>query len=421
MSDLQLFNASAKERGLIDIVSQHEPALHPNEELVFGLGTALHQAGLPSHRLESMLERVAIRLGVKVHSFSLPTGLLLCSERAGLPVTMLIRLPPQATNLEKLRRLTVEAEALARGSQPPDGALARIRALSETPPRWGRGACVLGFTLSAAAFSVFFGGGGRELLIATAVGLCVGLVALLYGNKRGANRRFELAAAGVAGLIAGATDVYWIPLASGLIILLPGLALVDAIEELANGHLVSGVAKAAGVGVVLLALIFGVLLAVNLEDLILGAGTTAETIAFPKWVAIPALGVVTLGSIFRFQARLKDWIWVFLASAVAFGGSRLGATLGNPLMGPFLGALLLGFGANLYARLCHPTPQLLLVPGLALLVPGSFGLQSMNFMLSGDSMTGIEQGFQMFMAAIAIVAGLLFSNRLIKAESTRTT
>jgi hypothetical protein len=46
----------------------------------------------------------------------------------------------------------------------------------------------------------------------------------------------------------------WIPLASGLIILLPGLALVDAIEELAHGHLTSGSARLAGVGAILLAM-----------------------------------------------------------------------------------------------------------------------------------------------------------------------
>jgi len=55
--------------------------------------------------------------------------------------------------------------------------------------------------------------------------------------------------------------VHWIPLASGMVILLPGLSLVDSIEELANGHLASGGARMAGVGVAFLALIFGVLLA----------------------------------------------------------------------------------------------------------------------------------------------------------------
>jgi uncharacterized membrane protein YjjB (DUF3815 family) len=101
---------------------------------------------------------------------------------------------------------------------------------------------------------------------------------------------------------------------------------------------------------------------------------------------------------------------------VAFGASRLGGRLGNPLLGPFLGALVLGLVANLYARWREPAPQLLIVPGLALLVPGSFGLRSLDSLLSGASVTGLELGFQMFMMTIALVAGLLFSNGMVASE-----
>src|SRR3954452_20470413 len=82
--------------------------LLPDEELIFVLGRALHQAGLPAHRVESTLGRVADRLGLTVHSFCLPTGLLLSSERAGHWTTMLVRLSPRPADLERLRRLTIE-------------------------------------------------------------------------------------------------------------------------------------------------------------------------------------------------------------------------------------------------------------------------------------------------------------------------
>lgn len=382
------------------------------EELVYVLGGALHAAGLPAHRLEEMLNRVAMRYGIQVHVFSLPTGLLYSFVRQGPPVTALLRLAPSPTNLEKLRRLTAEAEALARSGGDPAAAIARVGALAATPPRWGRGATVLGFALSSAAFSVFFGGGRYELGVAAAVGTVVGLIAFLFGPRRGASRRFELIAAAFAGLIAGAADSYWVPLASGLIALLPGLALVDAIEELANGHPTSGSARMAGVGVAFLTLIFGVLLGVALDDVLLGDGPEQPMAAFPWWATIPALGVAAAGSVIRFQARPRDW-WLFLiASAVAFGGSKLGALLGNPLLGPFVGALLLAGMASLYAQLRGSAPQMVLVPGLVMLVPGSFGLRSMNTMLSGDAVVGIEEGFQMLMTTMAIVAGLLAGSSL---------
>jgi len=57
------------------------------------------------------------------------------------------------------------------------------------------------------------------------------------------------------------------------------------------------------------------------------------------------------------------------------------------------------------------------VPGLALLVPGSFGLRSLDSLLAGQSVTGVEQGFQMFMMTMALVAGLLFSNTIVVTEA----
>lgn len=395
-----------------------------DEELILTLSRALHQVNQPAHRLESTLSRVAERLNLEIHAFSLPTGLLISLKRPGdsVTTTRLLRLPSGPTNLECLRRLSIESEALASGRVAPREAIGKIQELASAPRCWGPAASVLGFLLCASAFSVFFGGGLRELGVATLLGLAVGLVARAFGKSRPVNRRFELTAAAVAGFIAALADAYlghfvhWIPLASGLVILLPGLSLVDSIEELANGHLTSGASRMAGVGIVFLALIFGVLLGVDLAGLLVEEGPPGTAIPLPWWAKLLALPVVALGSTFRFQARLRDMPWILVGSAVGFGVSRAGSRLGNPLLGPFLGALVLGMTANLYARWRTPTPQLLLVPGLALLVPGSFGLRSLDSLLAGASVAGVELGFQMFMMTIALVAGLLFSNAMVASE-----
>src|SRR5262245_35038152 len=89
------------------------------DEPIVVLGGALHSAGLPSHRLEDLLNRAAARYGIQVHTFALPTGMLYSFVRQGPPATALLRLAPKPTDLERLRRLTAEAEAISTGGGDP--------------------------------------------------------------------------------------------------------------------------------------------------------------------------------------------------------------------------------------------------------------------------------------------------------------
>ena len=70
--------------------------------------------------------------------------------------------------------------------------------------------------------------------------------------------------------------------------------------------------------------------------------------------------------------------------------------------------------AQLYARARREAPELLVTPGLALLVPGSIGVCSLAALFSQDVMTGIGAAFDMFIIAMALVAGLLFSNSFVR-------
>jgi uncharacterized membrane protein YjjB (DUF3815 family) len=131
-------------------------------------------------------------------------------------------------------------------------------------------------------------------------------------------------------------------------------------------------------------------------------------------VLLPALLLVALGSTIRFRARPGDYGAILAASAVALACSRVGAAVGGSLAGPFLAALVLGLAANLYARWRRQAAELLVIPGLAVLVPGSVGLRSLACLHDQNTAEGINTAFQMFMIAMALVSGLLFSNSLVR-------
>lgn len=388
--------------------------------MLAALGKSLHQVGLSAHRVEDALSRAAAQYGTPLQVFSLPTGVMLSVDARPTPVTLLLRVPPGAVHLEQLSKLSAISARIIRGSLGATEAHSQIEQVMQAPARWGRFATVLAYVLSAGAFAVFFGGAVPEVITGTIVGLAVGLLSVVTQQLHFSRMLFELVASLVAAVIANlAATLYapfaeWIPLAAGLIILLPGLALVDAIEELAHGHLTSGSARLAGVGAVLLAMTFGALLGLVLINTTAPDQEPSHFAGLGTAYMAVALVAVAIGSTIRFRGRAID-VWVALAaSAMALTGAKLGAAWLGQFAGPFLAALLLGASANGYARISGQPAQLFTVPGLALLVPGSFGVRSMSALLSEETAVGVDTAFHMFLAAMALVTGLLIANSLFR-------
>jgi uncharacterized membrane protein YjjB (DUF3815 family) len=128
------------------------------------------------------------------------------------------------------------------------------------------------------------------------------------------------------------------------------------------------------------------------------------------WIA---LVVAAFGVAIVVQAKRRAFGWILAACVAGYAGSRAGtAWLGGP-MGVLVGALALGVLANVYARWLDRPAQVVLVPAVLLLVPGSMGFRGMSSLLDKDTLTGVEILFAMFVVAIAIVAGLLVANAIV--------
>jgi uncharacterized membrane protein YjjB (DUF3815 family) len=113
------------------------------------------------------------------------------------------------------------------------------------------------------------------------------------------------------------------------------------------------------------------------------------------------------------QARPKQIGWIVLACMIGYVGSLAGTAWLGTQMGVLVGAFALGVLSNLYARFLDRPAQVVQVPAVFLLVPGSMGFRGMESLLDKDTLSGVETLFAMFVVAIAIVAGLLVSNAVV--------
>jgi uncharacterized membrane protein YjjB (DUF3815 family) len=182
--------------------------------------------------------------------------------------------------------------------------------------------------------------------------------------------------------------------------------------ELATRNLIAGTARLMSAVIVLLELVVGVALGEQLAKVLVSVHNVAGA-ELPEWTRWSALGAAALGLAVIVQAKPKQIGWIVAGCVVAYGGSLAGSKWLGGQMGVLVGALALGVMSNLYARYLGRPAQVIQVPAVFLLVPGSLGFHGMESLLDKNTLTGVETLFAMFVVAIAIVAGLLVSAAIV--------
>ncbi len=385
---------------------------------VLKLGRGLHAYGYPAHRLEDALGVLSRRLGLHGQFFSMPTALF-ASFGEEDQRTFQIRVEPGGVNLEKLTLLDDVIHRVVAGELTVATGSARVDEIEAAPAPYEAALSTLAFALASGAASRFFGGGGREVAMATAIGLVIGLLALLAERVEGAGRVFEPTAALAAAFLAAGAAQWAGPLSAytatmaGLIVLVPGFSLTVAMTELATRNLVSGISRLAGASVTFLAIGLGVALGTRLGEKAFGAVAVVEPLGLPGWTLWVALVVAPLCFTVLMRAQARDAGFIVLAGIVAFLGARFGAQALGPELGAFVGALAVGVTSNAYARALDRPAAVTLVPGILLLVPGSLGFRSLSSLMDRETVLGVEAAFSMTLVAVSLATGLLFSNVLL--------
>jgi uncharacterized membrane protein YjjB (DUF3815 family) len=277
---------------------------------------------------------------------------------------------------------------------------------------------VLASGVGAMAFALLLSGSWVDGAVAAEVGLAVGVMIVLGRRYRRLARLTELLAGLLAALLALAAG-HVVPeirpanvaLAS-VILLLPGLGITLGVAEIAARHLTAGTARLAGAAMTLLNLSIGSFLGFRVvADLNLVPVTTAPGHPATAWMLVAAAGLSSIALLIATNSRPADAWLVAISVVIALIGARFGAWLLGATLGVALASLVLGLWSNAYARLSRRPAALALLPGLAVLVPGSLGQRGVSAALMGAS-----AGVELLVAALVIAAGLVVG--LLVADAT---
>lgn len=241
------------------------------------LGVCLMESGAEIYRVEDSVRRLLVAYGAEdAQVFAVPNCLFVgLNPPDQPPVTSLRRVPPHGIDLDTLELYNGVCRALCADTPPLDEAARRIAEIDGRRPRYSGAITQLGHFLVAAFFTPFFGGGALDALCGGVCGLAIGLSGRLFDRIAGANAFFRtlLSAALSAFLalvmgrlgLAGNTHAMTI---GALMLLVPGVALTNAMREVMAGDVISGVTRFAEVLLTATAIALGTGLAMMLGRLL---------------------------------------------------------------------------------------------------------------------------------------------------------
>ena len=395
---------------------------------VVELAEHLHAYGTTAQRLEGAIESVGKRLGLECEPWVNPTGMILAFSDPSRPAgesdtTRVIRVGLGDNDLYKLCEADRIAEDVMAGRMQIASGRDALRALSR-PATWrGRAMQLLGFGLASAAVAGLLRLPWLDIATAGMIGLLIGALDILASRRPRLSEAEEALAGLLAGTVAIAVSTLVAPLnlntviIASLIVLLPGMALTNAVNELTSQHLVSGVARFAGAMATVLKLTVGSMIAVTLAQLV---GLYPEVRALrpqPEWVAWVAMVFAAYAFAVLFKAHRRDYFWVMAAAIAGYSISRYaGQAWGSPV-GIFLSALVLTAAGNAFARWANRPGALIRVPGILMLVPGSTSLRGLLTLVQQQDV-GVGQSALLAVTNVvmALIAGLLFGNLLISSR-----
>jgi uncharacterized membrane protein YjjP (DUF1212 family) len=398
---------------------------------IIKLGRTLHECGASSERIERHLNNTTELFGLH-GSFLVSPTTFTCAfweDDEHDQFVHIERVQPSDYNLGKLWEVDQLVQSVEQGKVPFDQGMAELERLRNLPPLHSFQSECLAWLLTGGCFSLLLSPGLFNSLTSSVISLLIFLI-VRQGAARPAWQPVAtiLGALG-AGLIADTAAATGLPInpplvvLSSIIIFIPGLALTVSLTEISMGHLISGSSRLVDAVMTLLKLFFGAASGIALSRLFYDQVPTVfdhlgSTGDLPDWRIWPALVGLAVSLGIGLNLPRHRFGWGTLSLMIAFISATVTESHLGPFAGLFVGALVVGLFANLFARITQGPASVLTTYGVIVLVPGSKVYSILNQWVSGESILPTQSAATALMAFVTLTVGLLFANALLPARKS---
>ncbi|KAM0328872.1 hypothetical protein ACHAQA_005288 [Verticillium albo-atrum] len=379
-------------------ITVHIAEIISRQEYIIKLCRALMLFGAPTHRLEEYLSTTANILEIDGQFLYLPGCMIISfDDRSTHTTEVRIVRSAQGIDLGRLKDTHLIYKEVIHDVIGAEAGTVKLDDLMKAKDKFHAWLRVLVFGLTSATAAPFsFSARLIDLPLAFCFGCLVGTLQLivapmsmLYSNvlEVSATVLVSFLARAFGSINNGDLFCFSALAQSGIVMLLPGYAVLCSALELQSRAIVPGSIRIVYAVIYSLFLGFGITVGAALYGIIDDNATSETTCRNPidsyySFIFVP-LFVICISMLY--QAKWKQMpVMVIVASAGYivnfFSGKRFVAA---PQIANTLGALAVGVLANLYSRLRHGVAAATLIPAIFTQVPG--GLASTGGLLSGLS------------------------------------
>jgi len=369
--------------GVSDGTTDSEPAhLEEVAHLALQVGRLLLENGADTAQVQESIVRFAAAFGYEAHLIVTYEALLLTIVAGNQFRTKVgYRVPGMNVNMAAVVSVNRLLGEVVNGRLSLAEGRAELADIEQRPTLYSRWIVVVALGLTAASLARLFSSDWPAFGVAWLAGS-----AGMWLRQELGRRKFNLffipfAAALVSGIIGGAAALLGVSRTPALclvgpaMIIVPGVPLVNGVQDMIKNHMTLGLARLGLGGLVTVAIAFGLFVATVVTGAKIPVDAPLKILSIPQDALFSALAAVGYLFLFNVPARIA---WACVVCGMASHTMRtLCLHLGIDLVsGTLIGALVVGFLAQGFSWRFRAPSAAFAFPGVVAMIPGAFAFRA---------------------------------------------
>ena len=380
--------------------------------LALDIGMQMLVCGAQVSRVEDSISRICKALGaVETHVFTVTSGIIVTAfDDKGNSATQLRRIHAGSLDLTRLEKLNQLSRDICSNQVTAAQIPFKLRQIDAqvNRPLW---VMALVYALISGSLSIFFGAPWTDGICAACTGIILCLLEY-FMRKINLDHVFTVFLVSLltglcnAALVKVGLGVRYDAISIGnIMLLIPGIAMTNAVHDMFVDDMLSGVSRFFRSLVIAFLVAFGFTLA--------SAGNKTTVAIDPLYQTIMgAFGSV--GFALLFQVRGKMLIFAFLGGMLSWGTYCIaGLFVGHEALQYLIATTVLTLYAEAFARILRCPSTILLVTGWIPLIPGGMLYYSISALVQDNMPLFVDRILHTFLLMIAMSAGMLLGMTLV--------